>query len=87
MKRKELSFLDSTKNRARVKMYFYISLSVLLILDFFIHKHGHFSWELAPEFFAVYGFIACTTLIFIAKALRFFVGRKEDYYEKKRGLP
>jgi len=87
MKRKELSFLDSTKNRARVRMYFYISLSVLLILDFFIHKHGHFSWELAPEFFAVYGFIACTTLIFIAKVLRFFVGRKEDYYEKKRGLP
>jgi hypothetical protein len=87
MKRKELSFLDSTKNRARVRMYFYISLLVLLILDFFIHKHGHFSWELAPEFFAVYGFIACTALIFIAKALRFFVGRKEDYYEKKRGLP
>lgn len=80
-KRKELSFLDPPENRAKFRMYFYIGLLILLILDFFVHKHGHFSWETAPEFFAVYGFLACVTLIFIAKALRFFVGRKEDYYD------
>jgi hypothetical protein len=58
-----------------------VSLVVLLIVDFFIHKHGHFPWEVAPEFFAVYGFIACVSLIFVAKILRFIVKRKEDYYD------
>jgi len=79
--KKELTFLDSQKNRNRVRFYFYISLVVLLIADFFIHKHGHFPWETRPEFFAVYGFIACVSLIFIAKILRFIVKRKEDYYD------
>lgn len=74
-------FLDLPKNRKRVIRYFYVSLVILLIVDFFIHKHGHFSWEVAPEFFAAYGFIACVSLIFIAKILRFIVKRKEDYYD------
>ena len=78
---KELTFLDSPKNRWRVQKYFYISLLVLLLVDFFIHKHGHFSWESAPCFYAVYGFIACVSLIFIAKLLRLLVKRKEDYYD------
>ena len=78
---KELTFLDSAKNRRKVKLYFYISLCILLIVDFFIPKHGHFSWESAPVFYAVYGFIACVSLIFVAKVLRLLVKRKEDYYE------
>jgi hypothetical protein len=80
-KKKELTFLDSTKNRTRVRNYFYISLLVLLVVDFFVHKHGHFPWEEALEFFAVYGFISCVSLIFIAKVLRLLVKRKEDYYD------
>jgi len=78
---KEITFLDSAENRIKVRKYFYIFLCVLLIIDFFIPKHGYFPWETAPEFFAVYGFIACVSLIFIAKALRFLVKRKEDYYD------
>ena len=80
-KRKELSFLDSTKNKARVRNYFYISLLILLAIDLIVHKHGHFPWEEVPEFFAVYGFIGCVSLIFVAKALRLLVKRKEDYYD------
>ena len=77
----ELTFLDSAKNRRKVRQYFYISLGILLIVDFFIPKHGHFPWESAPEFFAVYGFVACVSLIFVAKLLRLLVRRKEDYYD------
>jgi purine-cytosine permease-like protein len=77
----ELTFLDSTENRLRVRKYFYVSLIALLIVDFFIHKHGHFSWESAPCFYAVYGFIACVSLIFVAKLLRLLVKRGEDYYD------
>ena len=78
---KESTFLDSPKNRKRIRTAFYIALIVLLIVDFFIHKHGHFSWEEAPAFFASYGFIACVGLIFAAKGLRLIVKRKEDYYD------
>lgn len=78
---KELTFLDSERNRLKVRKYFYVSLVILLIIDFFLHKHVHFSWENAPFFYAVYGFIACVSLIFVAKLLRLLVKRREDYYE------
>ena len=78
---KELTFLDSERNRLKVRKYFYVSLVILLIIDFFPHKHVHFNWENAPFFYAVYGFIACVSLIFVAKLLRLLVKRREDYYE------
>ncbi len=80
-KKKELSFLDSRKNKLKVQKYFYICLLLLLVVDFIIVKHGHFPWEKAPGFYAVYGFMACVSLIFLAKILRLMVKRKEDYYD------
>ena len=79
---KEINFLDNPKNRKRVLRYFFVSLALLIVIDFFIHKHAEFPWEAAPSFYAVYGFIACVSLIFIAKLLRFLVKRDEDYYKK-----
>ena len=79
---KTLNFLDKPKNRKRVLRYFFLSLALLLVIDFFIHKHAEFPWEGAPVFYAVYGFTACVSLIFIAKLLRFLVKRDEDYYKK-----
>jgi hypothetical protein len=54
---------------------------VLLVIDFFIPKHGHFPWEDAWGFYAAYGFIGCVALIFIAKGLRLLVKRREGYYD------
>jgi hypothetical protein len=79
---KELSFLDSSENIKKVRKYFFVALGVLLIIDPFIHKHTEFPWEGAPFFYAVYGYAACVSLIFIAKALRFIVKRNKDYYSK-----
>lgn len=79
--KQELTFLDSSKNRQRIRKYFYIALVLLLAIDLFIPKHGHFTWEEVPFFFAVYGFIGCVSLIFIAKVLRLLVKRKENYYD------
>ena len=78
---REITLLDSPKNRARVRKYFYVSLLILLVIDFFTPKHGHFPWETAFGFYAVYGFIGCVSLIFVAKALRWLVKRREDYYD------
>jgi hypothetical protein len=78
---REITIFDSPKNRSRVRKYFYISLLILLVIEFFTPKHGHFSWEEAYGFYAVYGFIGCVSLIFIARGLRWLVKRKEDYYD------
>ncbi len=60
---------------------FFISLAVLLIVDFFIHKHAAFDWEGWPNFFAAYGFVSCILLVYLARLLRFLVKRDEDYYD------
>ena len=78
---KELKIFDRPENVKRLLRGFYIFLVLLLIVDFFIHKHGYFPVEGYPDFFAVYGFVACVLLIFIAKVLRLFLKREENYYE------
>ena len=78
---KELKIFDRPENVKRLLRGFYIFLVLLLIVDFFIHKHGYFPVEGYPDFFAVYGFVSCVLLIFIAKVLRLFLKREENYYE------
>lgn len=78
---KELTIFDDPKNVQRVLQLLFTSLFVLLVVDFFIDKHAYFPWEGAPEFHAVYGFVACVALVFIARGLRAVVGREEDYYD------
>ena len=79
--KRELKIFDKPENVKRFLRFFYASLVVLLIVDFFIHKHADFPWEAATDFFAVYGFVSCVLLIFIAKILRLLIKRDENYYE------
>ena len=79
--KKVLKIFDKPQNVKRFLVIFYISLVVLLIVDLFIHKHAEFPWGGAPEFFAVYGFVSCVLLIFIAKILRMIIKRDEHYYD------
>ena len=79
--KKELKIFDKPKNVKRFLSLFYASLAVLLVIDFFISKHEIFLWEGAPDFFAAYGFFSCVLLIFIAKVLRIFIKRDENYYD------
>jgi hypothetical protein len=79
--RKEITWLDSEKNRRRFRGWFYASLAVLLVVERVILKHGHFAWEEASGFYAAYGFIGCVGLIFVAKLLRRLVRRRENYYD------
>lgn len=60
----------------------YLSLVLLLGLDFVIHKHDYFELGNAPEFYAVFSVVACAVLMVIAKVFRFLLKRDEDYYEK-----
>lgn len=80
MRKKELTIFDKPHNVKRLLGVFYLSLLILLIVDFFIQKHAEFPWENVPNFFAAYGFVSCVVLIFIAKIIRLFIKRDENYY-------
>lgn len=80
--KKALTIFDSPRNRRRVRWTLFGVCLLLLLLDFFIPKHGEFYWEKAPNFFAGYGFISCVSLIFIARLLRKILKRDEGYYDQ-----
>ncbi len=83
--KKLMDFLDSKASRARFRKGFYWLLLLLLAVDliswFGATRQVHFPWEGFVFFNAVYGFMACVTLIFLAKILRWLVRRREDYYD------
>lgn len=73
---------DNPKNVKRALVVFFSSVVLLFVLDFFVHKHGHFPWENWPVFYAVFGFVACVLLVLVSRfILRPLVKRKENYYE------
>lgn len=73
---------DNPRNVKILLASFFSSLGILLLIEPFIHKHVHFPWEEWPEFYAVFGFVACVVLVIAAKyILRPLVKRKEDYYD------
>lgn len=55
---------------------------LLVLADFFYHKHTHFRWEEWIGFHGLYGFAACVLLVVVAKQLRRILKRSEDYYDK-----
>mgnify|MGYP000259425990 CR=1 FL=1 len=57
--------------------------AVLFAADFFYHKLPHFAVEEIPGFYGIYGFVCFPGLILVAKALRYFIMRPEDYYGDK----
>ncbi|THB81733.1 MAG: hypothetical protein D3926_00495 [Desulfobacteraceae bacterium] len=78
-------WLDHPHRQKQFRVWFYLSLCVLLVFDLLtwwgMERHGHFAWESVPFFHAAYGFCGCVALIFIAKVLRWVVKRKEGYYD------
>jgi hypothetical protein len=76
-------FFDKPANVKWLFRIYYPTLVLLLVIDLFVHKHANFPWENWPEFYAVYGFVACVVLVLAAKyLLRPLVMRKEDYYDE-----
>ena len=55
--------------------------ALLLVIDFFVAKHGKFDLEHYWGFYGFFGFAAVVALVIAAKALRFLVNRPEDYYD------
>ena len=83
MKQEEMDFFDRPEIIRLLKILFYISLGLTVIVDFFItRKFTHFSWENIPGFYALFGLIACILIVVLAKTLGHqWLMRKEDYYD------
>ena len=96
MDRKPADNPDSYPPLGRVLMWFtdpanankiFGALAVICLMtflaDFTYKKYGHFSVEYIPGFYAAYGFVMFTALILVAKTLRIFIKRPEDFYGEK----
>lgn len=59
---------------------FFVLCALVTALDLFVHKHGDHWWNFFG-FYSLYGFVACAILVILAKGMRTFLMRKEDYYE------
>ncbi len=80
MQRKS-GWFDKKENLKLFLRIFYIILALLLLVDFFIEKHSAFGFDGVPNFFAAYGFISCVLLVLIARVLRKFLMKDENYYD------
>ena len=73
---------DNPENIKRVLYVFYACCVLLFALDFVIHRHVYHSWENLWGFYPIFGFVACVILVLIAKWMRTFLMRSEDYYDE-----
>lgn len=75
-------WFDNPRNVRKVVWAVYIVCALLLLIDFFVPKHGPFAVEHAFGFYAIYGFVCCVALVLLAKELRRIIKRPEDYYDR-----
>ena len=72
---------DNPRNVSLVIHGLHIVCILLVLLEFILHRHAAREWESFTGFYALFGFIACVTIVLAAKQLRKIMMRKEDYYD------
>lgn len=80
---KKLYLFDKPENIKRLLHALYAICGLLVVLDFVIHRHILIDYEKIPAFYAIYGFVGCVVLVVVAKWMRTFLMRPEDYYTKE----
>ena len=76
---------NSVSNKLRVmgsrsKLLLLILAFVLLVLEFFVHRHAETDIENVFFFPALYAFVICVAIVLGGIVLRKLVMRSEDYY-------
>lgn len=82
MENEKKHLFDNPDNVKRVLHILYACCVLLFVLDFVIHRHVMHSWENLWGFYPVYGFVGCVILVLVAKWMRTFLMRAEDYYDR-----
>lgn len=81
--KREVTFFDQPRNVALILKTFYALCLILVLLDFFVHRHIYVYFETIPAFYAIYGFVACVVLVVLAKIMRKGLMRDEHYYDAR----
>ncbi len=74
-------FFDRPATIKWILRIFYFLCVVLMLADFFVHRHIMTDMEKLPTFYALYGLFASTILVLIATQMRKWLMRDEEYYE------
>ena len=72
---------DHKKNINRVLRALIALCVVSFAVDFDYHRHVVHPFEALWGFYAIYGFFACVILVLLAKKMRKWLMRSEDYYD------
>lgn len=83
MVHKENHLFDNPHNVKRILRILYVACAVLFALDFIVHRHTMHDWEKLWGFYAIFGFVGCVLLVLIAKWMRTFLMRPENYYDRE----
>ena len=78
----ERTWIDNPKNVDKIVYALYAVCALLVVIDFWVPKHGPFAIEHWFGFYAFYGFIACDGLVIAAKGLRVILMKPENYYDE-----
>ena len=75
--------LENPEQVKKLRRIFYVTLALLVGIDFFIHReHAIFFWDSIPGFSALYGFISCVLIIIVSKVIGHAgLMKREDYYD------
>ncbi len=71
---------DDPQRVRRLLRFFYGICTLLLAGDIVLHRHAVHPLEAIPMFYPVFGFVACVTLVLVARRLRTLLKRPENYY-------
>ena len=84
MENEKKYLFDKPNNIKRVLYLLYGCCALLFALDFVIHRHVMHDLENLWGFYPVYGFVGCVILVLVAKWMRSFLMRPEDYYDEDK---
>jgi uncharacterized membrane protein len=76
-------WLDRPDNVRKVVYALYAVCALLFAADLFYVKEPHFAFEKGFGFYALFGFVGCVLLVLLARLLRRWVKRAEDYYARR----
>jgi hypothetical protein len=80
-KNKEVDFFDKPENIKKIWIMLYVVCGLLVVPDFFTHRHPRFGFDGFFGFYALLGFVSCTVLILFSKLVGLVLKVKEDYYD------
>ena len=80
-KNKEFDFFDKPENIKKLWIMLYVVCGLLVVPDFFTHRHPYFGFDGFFGFYALLGFVSCAVLILFSKLMGLLLKVKEDYYD------